>query len=221
MDDEQVLRRLERLRNKTFAKGMERFGVRPKTRVLGVSVPAIRKIAKSIGTDHDLALQLFESGIHEARLLATMVADSNQLTEKQFETWVDSFDSWDIVDSSCSNLFRKVSFSYKKIFELSTKKEEFVKRTAFALMASFAVHSQELQDKDFIVFFPLIKREAVDERNFVKKAVNWALRQVGKRSKSLNAKALILAKEILKINSKSAMWIAKDAIRELESKKYN
>ena len=216
----EVLKKLESLKNEKFREGMARFGIKPKTKVFGTSMPVLRKIAKEIGKDHQLALQLFKSGIHEARLLASMIAEPKKLTEKQFSQWVKTFDSWDVVDNTCGNLFDKTEFAYKKVFDLAKKKEEFVKRTAFALMAYLAVHNKMMKDKDFIKFFPLIKKESIDERNFVKKAVNWALRQIGKRNKKLNKEAIKLAKEILTINSKSAKWVANNAISELKNHKY-
>ncbi|OGZ67372.1 MAG: DNA alkylation repair protein [Candidatus Staskawiczbacteria bacterium RIFCSPHIGHO2_02_FULL_34_10] len=219
MQYEEVLEKLEFLKNKKFAKGMSRFGIKPKTKVYGIPVPKLRKIAKSIGKNHSLALKLWEAKIHEARLLAGFIDEPEKITKKQFEKWILDFDSWDICDQVCGNLFDKTKFVYKKIFALAKRKKEFVKRTAFTLMACLAVHNKEMIDKDFLAFFPLIKKESVDERNFIKKAVNWALRQIGKKNKNLHKKVIILAKEIYNINSKSAKWIANNAIRELESNK--
>ncbi len=219
MDYDKVIKKLKSLRNKRNIDGMMRFGIKPKIEVLGVSIPELRKMAKSIGKDHELALKLWDSGIHEAQLLAAFIADSEKLTESQMEKWVRGFDSWDIVDQVCGNLFDKTKFAYKKVFEFSSREEEFVKRTAFTLIAALSVHNKEMRDEDFIKFFPLIKKASTDERNFVKKAVNWALRQIGKRNKKLNKEAIKLAKEIQKIDSKSAKWIAGDAIRELTDEK--
>jgi len=203
------------LQNPKNVLGMARFGIRPKTKVYGIPIPELRNIAKQIGKNHDLALKLWDSKIHESRLLAGFIDEPEKVTEKQFKKWVGDFDSWDICDQVCGNLFDKTDFAYKKVFELARKKPEFVKRTAFTLMACLAVHQKSMSNEDFMRFFPLIKKESVDARNFVKKAVNWALRQIGKRNKYLRKKALILAEEILKIDSKSAQWIAKDALREL------
>jgi 3-methyladenine DNA glycosylase AlkD len=139
------------------------------------------------------------------------------VTEKQMESWVKDFDSWDICDQCCSNLFDKTKFAHKKAIEWSKRREEFVKRAGFVLMATLAVHDKEAGDKEFLKFLPIIIREATDDRNFVKKAVNWALRQIGKRNSALNKIAIQTAKEIQKIDSKSAKWIASDAIRELTS----
>jgi 3-methyladenine DNA glycosylase AlkD len=184
----------------------------------GVSIPNLRKMAKEIGKNHELAQQLWESEIHEARILASMVDDSKMITEKQMEDWVKNFDSWDVCDQVCMNLFDKTKFSYTKINEWSKRNDEFIKRAGFALIACMAVHNKDIKDKDFIKLLPIIKRESTDDRNFVKKAVNWALRQIGKRNINLNKEAIKTAKEIQKIDSKNAKWIANDAIRELTSK---
>ena len=141
------------------------------------------------------------------------------VTESQMENWVAEFDSWDVCDQCCINLFRKIPFAYKKIFEWSTREEEFVKRAAFAMIAVLTVHDKKAEDKKFEEFFPLIISASSDSRNFVKKAVNWALRQIGKRNLNLNQKAVEVAEEINNIDSKSAKWIATDAIRELKSEK--
>jgi len=216
MQYQEVLEKLNNLKNPEFAKGMARFGIRPKTTVYGISAPILRNIAKNIGKDHKLALRLFDSNIHEARILAGFIEAPEKVTKSQFAKWVNSFDSWDVCDQICGSVFWKVIFINKKIFELSRKKPEFVKRTAFALMACLAARDKDANDKDFLAFFPLIKKESVDERNFVKKAVNWALRQIGKRNKNLHKKAAQLAQEILRIDASSAKWIAKNTIKELE-----
>ena len=197
---------------------MERFGINPKN-TLGVSIPIIRKMGKEIEKNHYLAQQLWSSGIHEARILAGLIDDSKLVNEEQMENWVKDFDSWDICDQVCSNLFDKTPYAYKKALEWSKRKEEFVKRAGFVLMACLAVHDKKAKDTELLKFLPIIKKEATDERNFVRKAVNWALRQIGKRNKNLQKEAIRTAKEILNIESKSAKWIASDAIRELESKK--
>ena len=219
MDYKETLKNLEVLKNPKNIDGMIRFGITPKTKVYGISIPELRKLAKIIGKNHKLAMDLWESRIHEARILAGMIGQAEKLTEAEMEKWVKDFDSWDVVDQVCGNLFDKTKFVYKKVFELSKREEEFVKRTAFTLMAALSVHNKKMKDNDFIKFFPLIKKAATDERNFVKKAVNWALRQIGKRNKKLNIRAIRLAREIQKINSKSAKWIAGDAIRELTNEK--
>lgn len=217
MTSEEVIKKLESLKNPKNVEGMARFGIRPKTFVFGVPIPELRKLAKIIKKDHKLALKLWGSKIHEARILAGYIAEPEKITEKQFEKWVSGFDSWDVVDQVCSSALDKTSFAKKKIFELARRDKEFVKRTAFTLMCCLAVHDKKMADSEFVKFFPLIKKASSDERNFVKKAVNWALRQIGKRNKSLNKQAIKLAEEIKKSNSKPARWIAGNALSELRS----
>jgi len=216
MDFPQILKKLKSLANPKNVEGMAKFGINPK-KTLGINIPVLRKMAKEIGKNHKLALQLWDSGIHEARILAGLIDETEKVTEKQMEKWVLDFDSWDVCDQVCSSLFDKTDFVWQKIEELTKRKEEFVKRTGFTLMACLAVHDKKAQDKDFIKLLPIVKKEATDERNFVKKAVNWALRQIGKRNKNLNREAIKMAQEILKIKNKTAKWIAADAIRELTS----
>jgi len=166
-------------------------------------------------TPHELAMKLFDSGIHEARLLGSMTADAEKLTEQEIEKWVKTFDSWDVVDQTCMNLFDKSKIAVKKIAEFAKREAEFEKRTAFALIAALASHDKKSGDEYFTKFFPLIKKASEDERNFVRKAVNWALRGIGKRNKKLNKEAIKLAQDLQKINSKSAKWIANNALTEL------
>ena len=219
MQYKEIIQKLESLKNPKNVDGMARFGIRPKTKVFGIPIPKTRKLAKQIGKNHELALKLWDSKIHEARILAGYIEEAEKITEKQFEKWVKDFDSWDVVDQVCSAVLDKTKFAKRKIFELAKRKEEFVKRTAFTLICCLTVHDKKMPDKKFIKFFSLIRRASTDERNFVKKAVNWALRQIGKRNKKLNKEAIKLAKEIQKIDYKSAKWIASDAIRELTSQK--
>jgi 3-methyladenine DNA glycosylase AlkD len=213
---EEILQQLKSLANPEAVAGMARFGINSKN-TYGVSIPALRKMAKEIGPNHLLAEQLWDSGIHEARILAGMIDLPEKVTETQLERWVKDFDSWDVCDQVCSNLFDQTKFGHKKAMEWSKRKEEFIKRAGFVLMAALAVHDKEASDKKFMKFFPLIKRESIDDRNFVRKAVNWALRQIGKRNVSLNKVAIKTAKEIQGIDSKSARWVASDALRELTS----
>lgn len=215
MSYEEIIKKLESLKNPKNVEGMARFGIRPKAEVYGVPIPELRKIAKIVKKDHELAIELWDSKIHEAQILAGMVGDPEKLTARQIKKWASDFDSWDVCDQVCMNLFDKSKIAKAQINKFAKSKKEFVKRTAFALMAALASHDRKMADKDFIKFFPLIKKASTDERNFVKKAVNWALRGIGKRNRSLNIQAIKLAKEIQKIESKSAKWIANDAIREL------
>jgi 3-methyladenine DNA glycosylase AlkD len=198
--------------------GMARFAIVGDTR-LGVSVPDMRKIAKSIGKDHQLALELWDTGVPEGMIVAGMIAEPEKLTEQQMEAWVVDINSWDVCDQVCMNLFEKSPLAEKKIYDWSQREEEFVKRTAYALIACLAWHDKTASDDDFIKYFPLIVSGATDDRNFVKKAVNWALRNIGKRTQALNKAAIKVAYEIKDIDAKSARWIASDAIRELESEK--
>lgn len=195
---------------------MARFGINPEN-TYGISIPNLRRLAREIGRDHALAQELWASGIHEARILASMIDESSNVTEEQMEAWARDFDSWDVCDQCCMNLFEKTGYAYQKCVEWSSREEEFVKRAGFALMARLAVSDKKAGDEQFAEFFPIIKREAADNRNYVKKAVNWALRQIGKRNRSLNRVAISTAKEIQEIDSKSARWIASDALRELTS----
>ena len=215
MNLNQVIKKLKANSSKKNIEGMARFGI-DTSNAIGVSMPVVRKIAREIGKDHNLALQLWDSGIHEARILAAIIDEPNKVSEKQFEKWVAGFNSWDVCDQCCGNLLDKTRFAWKKAVELTSRKEEFEKRTGFVLMATLSVHDKEADDKKFEHFFPLIKKHATDERNFVKKAVNWALRQIGKRNIALNKKAITAAKEIIKIDSRAAHWIATDALRELQ-----
>ncbi len=214
MQHENILKKLRTLSNPKAVEGMARFGINPKN-TYGVSVPNLRKTAKEIGRDHSLAQQLWDSGIHEARILASMVEDSNQVTKRQMDAWIKDFDSWDVCDQCCMNLFDKTPMAWEQAVEWSKRREEFEKRAGFALMACLAWHDKEAPDKKFLAFLPAIKRQADDDRNYVKKAVNWALRNIGKRNVNLNRKAIETAKEIQKMDARSARWIASDAIREL------
>ena len=204
--------------NTNNVEGMAKFGMTTANR-LGISVPDIRKIAKENGKDHNVALELWDSKIPEAQIVAALIAEPDKLTEDQMQHWVKDINSWDVCDQVCMNLFDKSPLAWKKIFDWSERQEEFVKRAAFSLIACIAWHDKSISDEKLMELFPLIKREATDERNFVKKAVNWALRHIGKKNQNLNKAAIKLAKEIKLIDSKSARWIANDAIRELESEK--
>ncbi|MFC2012990.1 DNA alkylation repair protein [Chloroflexota bacterium] len=210
----EIIKKLKGLSNPKAIEGMARFGINPGN-AFGISVPNLRAIAKEAGKDHALAQQLWASGIHEAKILAGMIDDPKMVTEEQMESWVKDFDSWDVCDQCCMNLFDKTSLAYGKAVEWSAKEEEFIKRAGLAMMACLAWHDKTADNKQFEPFFPIMKREATDNRNFVKKAVNWALRQVGKRNFALNKEAIATAREIRKIDAKSAKWIAADAIREL------
>lgn len=196
---------------------MKRFGV-DNSKALGVPLPALRKVAKSIKKDHQLALDLWGTGIHECRVLASLVDDPKQVTPEQMDNWTTDFYSWDVCDQVCGNLFDRTPFAIEKALEYSCSEKEYIKRAGFVLMAEFAVHDKKASDDAFIPFFPIIEREAWDDRNFVKKAVNWALRQIGKRNKRLGEAAKECALRIAQQDSKAAKWIAKGALAEFEKK---
>ena len=213
---EQVLDLLKANARPQELEGMARFGITINNR-LGISVPMMRKIAKQIKKNHPLALELWETGIAEARIVAALIADPHQLTETQMESWVKDFDSWDVCDQVCMNLFDRAPLAWLKVWDWSKREEEFVRRAAFALIACLAWHDKEAPDEKFRKLLPVIEGAATDPRNFVKKSVNWALRHIGKRNLQLNKDALKTAYNIRNIDSKAARWIASDAIRELES----
>lgn len=211
---EEVLSYLKSQASAENVAGMARFGISANS-TLGVSIPVLRTLAKKIGRDHDLAGQLWASGIHEARILAGMVDDPGLVTVEQIERWVADFDSWDVCDQCCMNLLEKLPGAYSQAIEWAGREEEFVRRAGFALMACLAWHDKLAIDAQFIDFFPAIQRGSTDGRNFVKKAVSWALRNIGKRNRNLNRKAIEIAEGIAKIDSKAAHWVASDALREL------
>jgi 3-methyladenine DNA glycosylase AlkD len=218
MECEDILERLKSLANAEAVAGMARYGINPEN-TLGVSVPVLRKMAREIGRNHLLAQELWSSGVHEARILASMVDDPRLVSEEQMEAWAAGFDSWDVCDQCCGNLFDKTEFAYRKAVEWAARDGEFVKRAGFALMAWLAFHDKRAPDEAFLAFLPVIKRESVDGRNYVRKAVNWALRHIGKRNAALNIMAIQTAKEIQAMGSKPGRWIAADALRELTSEK--
>ncbi len=213
-----VLNLLRQAAKPEYLSGMSRYGIKT-DHAFGIKLPDIRAIVKKIGKNHSLALELWVTGYHEARFLAAFIDNPKEVTEKQMEDWVRDFDSWDICDQTCGNLFDQTPFAFRKAIEWSSAAEEFVKRAAFALMAALAVHAKKIPDNEFLNFLPVIEQESGDDRNFVKKAVNWALRQIGKRSRFLHKEALKTAYRIKEQPSRSAKWIAADAIRELENSK--
>jgi 3-methyladenine DNA glycosylase AlkD len=216
MEYSEVIERLERLGDPSAAEGMARYGITAQ-KIYGVSIPGLRALAKEVGKDHGLALDLWRVNSRETRILAGMIDDPRFLSGKQMDSWVRDFDSWEVCDQSIMNLFEKVPTAWDKALEWSADESEFVKRAGFVIMARLAVSDKSAADNRFSAFFPIIRREAGDGRNFVKKAVNWALRQIGKRNPELNAIACSEARAILESDEKSARWIASDALRELES----
>jgi 3-methyladenine DNA glycosylase AlkD len=213
---EDVLRQLKSLANPENVAGMARYGINTES-VLGISIYTLRPIAREIGKNHKLALQLWASGIHEARILASMIGDPEKLTQEQMEDWVKDFDSWDVCDQVCSNLFDRTVFAHDKAIEWSHREEEFVKRAGFALMAALAVHDKRAPDEAFERFLPVIRAQSTDDRNYVRKAVNWALRGIGKRNQALNWAAIAAAEGIRAMDSRSSRWVGSNALRELTS----
>lgn len=221
---EEILARLRTLESAENRAGMARFGIAVDN-ALGISVTELRKIAREVlrpikkeaEARHALAAELWASGIHEARILAALVDEPALLTRKQMEAWVAAFDSWDLCDQVCADLFDRSELAWDAAEEWAGREAEFVKRAGFSLMAALAWHRREADDECFRRYFPIIEREAIDERNFVKKAVNWALRQIGKRSAVLHAEALAVASRLKASTSRSARWAGADAYRELTS----
>jgi 3-methyladenine DNA glycosylase AlkD len=209
-----VLRELKTLADPRAVAGMRRFAIGGQLPLLGISVAKLRPLARRLGRDHELALALWNAGWHETRLLAALIADPRQVTARQMETWVKDFDSWDVCDGVCLHLFDRTPWAWRKAATWSGRRAEFVKRAGFVLMAVLAVHDQQAADEAFLPFLPMLVREATDDRNFVKKAVNWALRQIGKRSEFLRCEALRTAAAIRALDCPAARWIARAALRE-------
>lgn len=214
--EKQILSRLEELGRPDALPGMAHFGIDTEN-AFGVTVPELRRLAQETGQDHPLALGLWRSGVHEARLVASMIAAPTDTNLALADSWAADFRSWNLCDQCCLNLFRKTAFAHELIGEWRHREEEFVKRAAFAMIAVLAVHDKTAGDEVFTAWLPMIEEGAADPRNFVKKAVNWGLRQIGKRNLSLNRQAIDCAYRIADEGSKPARWIATNALRELES----
>jgi len=212
-----VLRQLKSHGSRRNVEGMAHFGVTAK-KAFGVAAPALHRLARKYRKNHELALKLWSTGIHDARILAALIDDPKKITRGQMERWVKQFDNWAVCDTACGKLFDKTPWAYQAALKWSKQKKEFVKRAGYAMMAWIAVHDKGASDKRIMRFLPHIRRGAVDERNFVKKAVNWALRQIGKRNLRLNKAAILEAKRIHALGASSARWIASDALRELTGK---
>jgi 3-methyladenine DNA glycosylase AlkD len=210
-----VLAALHRLANPTNVAGMARFGIAGK-HVLGISVVHLRAIAKRTGHDHELAEELWDSGIFEARILAGFVAEPDRVTRRQANAWARDFECWADCDGLCIHLFRKTPFAHDLAAAWSHRREELVKRAGFTMMATLAVHDKAANNQVFRTYLSRVDEESTDERHNVKKGVNWALRQIGKRNPDLNREAIASAKRIREKESRAARWIAADALRELE-----
>ena len=213
-----MMTRLEALGSAANRTGMARYGINTE-RALGISVTTLKGVAREVGRDHALATRLWASGIHEARMLATLIDQPAQVSAAQMEAWVADFDSWDLCDGACGKLFWRTPHARDKIARWTAREPEFVRRAGFALIAWLAVHDKKAGDADFLGFLRLIEANADDERNFVKKAVSWALRQIGKRNQALNAAAVDCARRLAQREERAARWVGKDALRELGSEK--
>ena len=213
---EEIITKLKAKARPDQLAGMARYGMKTENR-LGVQIPELRRLAKEIGKDHKLGLELWRTGIAEARILASMVDEPEKLTNQQMDNWVKDIDSWDVGDQTCMNLFEKTPLAWKKIEEWSQRPEGFVKRTAFGLLACIAWHSKTATDEQFTALFPIIAQGATDERKSIQKAVSWALRNIGKRNPQLNWAAIQLAQQILETKTKPTRWVASDVTRELTS----
>lgn len=211
-----VLMMLENAADPARLAGMQRYGMDTEQR-FGVSVPDLRKLARGIGTDHQLALEAWETGISDARILASMIADPALTSTAMMDAWVAGFNSWDVCDQVCDNLFRRTSHAWDKVHEWSNRQAEFEKRAAFALLACLAWHDKNAGDEQFIQALSLIEVGSTDPRNYVKKAVSWALRNIGKRNPNLHKIAANFAEGMLKMEDNTTRWIARDAIKDLSS----
>ena len=216
MKVQEIIEWLKRASDKDAIEGMKRFGITPE-HTFGVKIPILRQIAKLAGRDHKLAHALWEINTRETRILTSMIEEVNCVSDKEMEKYINEFDYWEICDQFCMNLFEKLPYAYEKATELAEREDEFAKRTGFVLMARLAVSDKKAPNKKFETFFSYIYDESTDPRNMVKKAVNWALRQIGKRNKTLHKRALDLAERIYQIDDPTAHWIAQDALRELKS----
>ena len=217
-ETERILAELKSLGSEENRAGQKRFGINT-ARAYGVSITNLRPLAKRLTRDHQLAAALWATGVHEARILAAFIDEPAKVTTAQMDKWVAEFDSWDLCDQVCMSLFDKTPHVETKIKKWAKDEREFVRRAAFALLAAYAVHGKRTPDATFVAMLPLIERHATDPRNFVKKAVNWALRQIGKRSIALHADALALAEKLAASSDRTARWIGKDAVRELSDPK--
>lgn len=222
MTVEEIIKKLELLGNPSNIEGMKRFAIFTK-KAFGVSAPVLKQLAKDVKKQaenrHSLALELWKTGIHEARIIAYLIDNPKEVAEKQMDDWVKDFDNWAICDSTCGHLFSRTPYAYKKVLEWSEHEEEFIKRAGICLIAWLAVHDKKADDEKIAKLLPILENKSNDERNFIKKAVNWSLRSIGKRSLYLNKLAVETAERIKLQGTKSARWIASDALRELQNEK--
>ena len=218
MDKDQILKWLEKQGTRRTVEGMSRYGIKAE-RAFGVTMGTLLSLKKRLGKDHALSLALWESGWYEARLLAALVGDPERVTRRQMNAWATSFENWADCDTVCFHLFDRTPLAWEKAHQWTSSPREFVKRGAFALMACLALHDKAAPDESFLALLPLIENGAHDERNFVKKGVNWALRAIGRRNPALNVAALRVAKRLALSDEAACRWVGKDALRELSSPK--
>jgi 3-methyladenine DNA glycosylase AlkD len=214
IDVRDVLAELKALGSDKNRLGMARYGINT-ARAFGISIAQLRPVARRLKRNHDLALALWKSGYHEARLLAVFIDEPKKVVPAQMDTWAADFDSWDLCDQACMKLFARTPFVEEKIRKWAEDDREFVRRAGFSLLAGHAVHGKDVPDEAFLAFLPIIERHATDNRNFVRKAVNWALRQIGKRRMALRKPALALAERLAMSDNSTARWVGRDAVKEL------
>lgn len=214
----EIINQLKQLANEQTKAGKQKYGINTDD-AFGISIKEIRELAKSYGKNHEVALELWDTGFHEARILASMMANADILSPEVMDLWMKCFNSWDLCDQVCGNLFEDSPYAYQKAAEWADLDNEYEKRAGFVMIARLAISDKKKEDKYFLPFLEIIKRESVDDRNFVKKAVNWALRQIGKRSFYLREQALNSINELIDSKNKTAIWIAKDACKELTNEK--
>ena len=218
MNRDEVLSWLKKKGTRATVQGMDRYGIVAE-HAFGVPMETLLTLAKELGMDHDLSLALWESGWYEARLLASLVGDPQRVTRRQMNAWAAGFENWADCDTVCFKLFDRTPFAWEKVHQWADSPREFVKRGAFALMACLALHDKAASDEQFLPLLPLIEKGAQDERNFVKKGVNWALRSIGRRNAALNAASVAVAKRLALSEDTAPRWVGKDALRELASPK--
>lgn len=217
MTSREIIKKMKAMSSQKNIEGMDRFGINCKKK-FGIAAPDLKTLVKGNKRNHELALELWDTRIHEGMILAALIEDPKKVTEKQMDKWVKDIDCWAVCDTVCGRVFDRTPFALQKALEWVKNEKEFIRRAGIVVMTWIAVHDKKAPDAYFEKLFPILKKYSTDERNFVRKAVNWAIRTFGKRNKTLLPKAIKLAKEIQKIDSKSARWIAADAIRELKSR---
>lgn len=218
MTYQEIIDEIYRLQNPEKVRFKEKkFGVKTQN-ALGIYMSDLNTLARRIGKNHDMGLKLFDSGIYEAKILCSKICKPKELNEEQVEHWVSTFDNWEICDSFCMGLVAKSRLAIPKILEWSSREKEFEKRASFATLAAYTMADKKAENEKFLSFFPLILNASDDNRLYVKKAVSWALRSIGKRNQDLQKEAIVLAKTLCQSNHPSAIWIAKDVLKELTKK---